>query len=245
VSAHVPDAHERWDELAAGYALDALEPDEELAFTEHLRGCDLCARLLDEHSFVAAQLGSLGVGSDDAHVPEWGSIRSNVVGPAGTRSLTPLSARRTVGRLPRLLAAAAAVLVLAGVALVGWQATQPSSSAGTRAISACAHRSGCSVVRLRAAHGAVPAVVLVDDGRATLVPMAMTPPAVNRTYVLWQVLRKGGPAAVSSFRDTKHDTSSSLATPYADTAAFAVSLEPAGAPPSQPSDVLAIGNTTA
>ena len=32
---------------------------------------------------------------------------------------------------------------------------------------------------------------------------------------------------------------------YADTAAFAVSVEPASAPPSQPTNVIAIGNTSA
>src|SRR6059058_2204250 len=155
MNARPVDSHERWDELAAAYALDALEPDEELEFTTHLRGCELCARGLDEHEFVAAQLGSLATGADDARVPEWSAIRSGVIGVDREAPVSSLAEHRHARRLPRLLGAAAAVLVLAGVGVVTWQATQPSTSPATRAVTACEHRSGCNVVQLHASRGAV------------------------------------------------------------------------------------------
>ena len=237
------DTHDRWDELAAGYALDALEPDEELAFTEHLAGCDICARQLDEHSFVAAQLGSLA-GDAEVRPPAWSTLRIGVVGHDRPSPVLPLQRRRPAA-LPRLLAAAAAVIVLAGIGVLSWQATQPTTTAATRAIADCRHHTGCSVVRLHTPTGVHAAVVLVSDDRATLVPLAMKPAAASRTYVVWQLPRAGSPTPVTTFAATGSDTTAPLVMSYADTAAFAVSLEPAGTPPSQPTDVLAVGNATA
>jgi hypothetical protein len=49
-------SHSRWEELAAGHALNALEPEEEHDFLRHLRGCDLCVRTLAEMNTVGAEL---------------------------------------------------------------------------------------------------------------------------------------------------------------------------------------------
>lgn len=48
--------HAAWDELAAGYAVNALEPEDEHAFLDHLRGCDTCKRTLAELEQVTGQL---------------------------------------------------------------------------------------------------------------------------------------------------------------------------------------------
>lgn len=49
-------AHAEFEELAAGYALDALEPEEEDRFLAHLPGCGRCGVALTQHLAVAAQL---------------------------------------------------------------------------------------------------------------------------------------------------------------------------------------------
>ena len=36
--------HEVFDELAVGWALHALEPEDEAVFAQHLPGCERCAR---------------------------------------------------------------------------------------------------------------------------------------------------------------------------------------------------------
>lgn len=51
-----PPSHERYEELAAGHALAALEPGEELEFTQHLAGCARCERTLVEHRETLAHL---------------------------------------------------------------------------------------------------------------------------------------------------------------------------------------------
>lgn len=72
-----PDAHELYEELAAGYALSALEPEDEQAFLGHLGGCARCERELAEH---AATLTHLAYAADAPEPPEslLASIRQGV-----------------------------------------------------------------------------------------------------------------------------------------------------------------------
>lgn len=235
--------HDEWDELAAGYALHALEPDEEQRFTEHLAGCEACTATLGDHELVAAQLGSLAYDSEESdEPPAWGAIRAAVVGDAPVSLDERRQARR---KQPWVLGAAAAVVAAVAAAVIVSQTTGGSPPASTRAISSCRHTSGCSIVQLRTPSGADPGVVLVSAGRATMVPLAMKPAAAGTQYVLWQLLRSGAPVPVDGFRSGTALQTAPLVMSYADTAAFAVSVEPASAPPSQPTHVIAIGNTTA
>jgi hypothetical protein len=54
------DEHRSWDELAVGWALHALEPEDETRFTDHLAGCARCVRTVAETTEVmAAMAGDL------------------------------------------------------------------------------------------------------------------------------------------------------------------------------------------
>ena len=54
------DEHSGWDELAVGWALHALEPEDETQFSAHLAGCARCVRTVGETSEVmAAMAGDL------------------------------------------------------------------------------------------------------------------------------------------------------------------------------------------
>ena len=48
--------HEEWEELAAGHALGALEPDDEQRFEAHRATCAECRRVLAETEAVMADL---------------------------------------------------------------------------------------------------------------------------------------------------------------------------------------------
>jgi hypothetical protein len=50
--------HETFDELAVGWALHALEPEDEAVFAAHLPGCERCARTIAETSDVMAAMAS-------------------------------------------------------------------------------------------------------------------------------------------------------------------------------------------
>ena len=56
------DEHARHDELAVGWALHALEPEDEAGFAAHLAGCDRCARTVaDTREVMAAMADDLPV----------------------------------------------------------------------------------------------------------------------------------------------------------------------------------------
>src|SRR3954468_21696155 len=50
--------HETWDELAVGWALHALEPEDEAVFARHLPDCTRCARTVAETVEVMAALAT-------------------------------------------------------------------------------------------------------------------------------------------------------------------------------------------
>jgi anti-sigma factor RsiW len=233
-------SHQVWDELVAAHALHALEPTDELRLIAHVDSCPSCRKRLDEFTLVAAQLGSLA--DDVTHAPSWAQMRPRLTGPPSrTARLAPvLPLRRRTGA--RVLAATAAAVVVIGGATAGWQLTRPSHATPTPvALSACQQQRGCQIIQMHG-RGGDNAAVVVEGGQASLVPIRLPAPAADRMYVLWQLPRDGSPIPVVTLRDATHQTSSvPLVTGYADTAAFAVSVEAAGPMPTRPTDVLAVG----
>ena len=242
------EAHRDWDELAAGHVLHALEPDEEQRFTDHLGSCERCQRLVDEHAHVAAQLGALAHDdqADDVDAPPaWDSIRTGIVGTSPRRTdpvVVPLQQRRA-RTAARLLAAAAAVIVAGGVSVTLLRGGGSSPSPATVAMQECSSSPTCHVVRLQQ-DKTERAVVLVDGQSARVVPTAMSAAPSGDVYALWQMPRDGRPVLVSALpgmRQGQPTASASLSLPYADTAAFAISRDPASVIPTTPTEVLAVG----
>ena len=227
--------HEQWDELAAGYALDALEPEEQAEFVEHLSGCARCHELVDQHSLVAAQLGSLAGG--DVSPPPWSAMRTGIVGPSQTAGDADVVVLRRRPRFVVMTSAAAAVAVLAA-GVIGWQATRGGTAKPLASAAACRHTTGCHIVALDTSAGAA-AQLLIHDGRAAVVPIAMPAPPPGSVWALWQLPRGGAPLLLTEFATGK--PSASLKVGYGQTAGFAVSREAVGATPAAPSEVIAAG----
>ena len=74
-----PDVHARFEELAAGYALHALEPEEEHDFLSHLRACARCERAVAVHGETLAHLA---YATNDVEPPATllAGIRAGVLG---------------------------------------------------------------------------------------------------------------------------------------------------------------------
>ncbi|RBY88341.1 anti-sigma factor domain-containing protein [Blastococcus sp. TF02A-26] len=53
-----PDRHEPFDELAVGWALHALEPEDDAVFSAHLPGCARCARTVAETAEVMGAMAT-------------------------------------------------------------------------------------------------------------------------------------------------------------------------------------------
>jgi anti-sigma factor RsiW len=137
-----PMSHSEFEELAAGYVLGALEPDDERAFREHLDGCTVCQATVRELEAVAGEL-AYAVAPVDPPDTVWAGIRREIrpeaAGPgtlpaapaagtgaetaAGTGAETGAGVATGVGAgrrgrrgrrlLPGLAAAAAILLVVA------------------------------------------------------------------------------------------------------------------------------------
>jgi anti-sigma-K factor RskA len=234
--------HGFWEELAAGYALHGLSPDEAERFVAHLETCDECAASMKDHEYVAAQLGSMAhYREHDAEAPSWESMRAAVVGRAPKEPVvSDLRAhrRRRDELSRRTLAAAAGVMVVAGGGIAAWQLTSGGGSS-------CVASDGCHRIELDAAGGTAAASLVVRGGHVTMTPTAMTPAPAGKTYVLWQQPRDGRATPIGEFTAASQTpVSVSLRRPYPSTQQFAVSLERSGLPPRAPSNLLASGLAT-
>lgn len=228
-------AHEHWEEQAAGYALDALEPEEAAEFAAHLAGCGECQALVDQHLLVAAQLGSLAY--DDRPAPTWTDLRPGIVGAPVDEE--PSNVVRMRPRRATLLTSAAAAAVAVVVGITVWQTTGGSNRNALVSASACANTSGCHVVVLRAGEKTA-ASVLVYGHDVALVSTTMPRPPTGSEWALWRLPKSGAPQLMTTF-DEANGTRTSLGLAYADIAGFAVSREAAGTTPTTPSTVVARG----
>lgn len=246
------EVHEHWEELAAGHALSALEPEEEAAFLAHLATCESCPEVLADHALVAARLGALVNDQDQA--PSWERIRAGILPatpradaaedvvhgttPAPVTSLDEVRARR---RAPRLLSAAAAAVLVTGAGAI-WVASsdKDQQSPQQATLAACAASPGCHVVDLQGK-----ASLVVSDGSVRLLSSSLSAPGAGKAYVLWQLPRGGDMTLIGSLRATEPGTvgeAHQLALPYDRTAGFGLSLEPAGVVPTRPGQVVAVSS---
>jgi anti-sigma-K factor RskA len=256
------DPHQAFEELAAGYALNALEPADEQAFLDHLAGCDRCPALVRQYGGVAGDLATLSVVAEPPR-DVWAGIENAlgaeaatdakptddppvVVGiDAGSRRRSRLSART-------MTAAAAATVAVASIA--GWQVathlTGNGPSRDQKLVSACERSTTCHQIHLVASGGQDQlGVVLVNGQQATLVDTKLSAidPA-RQTYVLWQLPRNGRPVGVTAFAVTKSQpqpiVTATLPLSYGTTEAMAVSREQGTTIPAAPSTTLAVAPAT-
>jgi anti-sigma-K factor RskA len=118
-----PMSHSEYEELAAGYVLGALEPDDEHVFRRHLEGCAACEANVRE---LEAVVGELAYAAPQVEPPDtvWAGIRREIRPEAARRPAVPRPdtagavagtgrRRRGLRVLPGLAAAAAILLVVA------------------------------------------------------------------------------------------------------------------------------------
>ena len=120
--------HSEYEQLAAGWALGALEPDDEVTFQRHLAACEACAASVRELEGV---VGDLAYAAPPVDPPAglWSSIergiapsarpsRATAAGPPRPQRARPRWGRPRRSPWPLRLAAAACVALL--VALSFW-----------------------------------------------------------------------------------------------------------------------------
>jgi anti-sigma-K factor RskA len=185
-----PMSHSEYEELAAGYVLGALEPDDEQAFQRHLVGCPICEANLRELEAVA---GELAYAAPPVEPPDtlWARIRREIEPEAARPAPVPEAApepapvpapgwppprpapaprrRRRGARLLQGLAAAAAILLVAVVSV--WNLNLRQENADYRARVAALER----------------ATQLANDPNASLVALndadVPAPPGAQATVI--------------------------------------------------------------
>jgi hypothetical protein len=203
--------HADYDALAAGWALSALEPGDELLFLAHLPTCEVCERAVAAHRDTLAHLA--WAVTDEVPPPSLlDGIRSGLVTTA--RDVEPLAplrldlgrpARqaRSVRLMTALVGAAAAVIALAVVLSVGRglsRQEQQAQLAADRLSSTVASLlvPGARKVDLEGEGGR--AAVIVNGSTVSLVMSGVAPnDASTSIYVLWEKTTFGDVRAVGAF----------------------------------------------
>jgi hypothetical protein len=251
--------HSRLDELAAGYALYALDPPDEQYFLAHLPGCSRCQDAIDDYRAVtaamAASLPDTGLGEPS------GRLRDRIMTAASEQPARPdddqgpaaevsdLASRRHRRRLRAVIAGTAAAAVLAAGGTI-WAQVSSSGSGSAPPLASCLQMRACrEVVLIAAGSQATAARVIVSGRTAWLVPSGLPADHPSRQiYVLWQITGRHVPVAVGSFdvgvRRGQAIRIGALAVPYDGTRAFAVSLERGRAIPATPSRPVALGQVS-
>ena len=88
-----PMSHSEFEELAAGYVLGALEPDDEHDFRRHLDGCATCEANVRE---LEAVVGELAYAAPPVDPPDtlWAGIRREIEPEAARRGAAQPRGRR-------------------------------------------------------------------------------------------------------------------------------------------------------
>ncbi|BEP11992.1 hypothetical protein acdb102_03030 [Acidothermaceae bacterium B102] len=243
--------HDEWEELAAGHALGALEPDDEQRYEAHLATCSECLQVLADTEAVMADLA---YASEPAGPPPelkarlMSAIHDASDGPSmgvvsSPDTLEIMRERRaSAGRHAReklvvnwvRLAAAASVVLLAIIAGGVWslQGTSDTNPA---------------FVALQSPTGTtdVATVEVLGDKAWVINSTIPTNDSSDSQYVLWTVPAEGAPTAVGGFDVAPGHTVVSVGRITATrghVAAFAVSKEPGRTVPTTPTTVVAKGS---
>lgn len=256
--------HAIWDELAAGFAVNALEPEDEHAFAAHLRGCDRCRATLASLEEVTAHLAyaaepaeppaDLGRRILDAAAAERPAVFGKTPPAHVTRPARPRGAPKTWQPAFRLatLATAAAVLVVLGLGM--WTmslrrdnaAQQAAIHRRTEALT-CLAAPETRKYRLAVGNGPRATTCLAGDRAYVVADGLDRNDAAGTNYVLWWMDAQRTPHAVERF-DVEAEGTAVFALPFdaepLQVTAMAISLEPGSALPAQPTRVIASGTAT-
>jgi anti-sigma-K factor RskA len=196
-------SHSEYEELAAGYVLGALEPDDEHVFAQHLGGCAICEATVRE---LEAVVGELAYAAPPADPPDtlWAAIRRRIRPEAVRRGPLPAAAPgpgpgRGLQLAPWVVAAAAIVAVLAlalwNLSLRDQNALYRDRLAALEQAARLANDPRAALVNLgdAAAAGGAQATVIASTLQDRGVLLVENLPALRRgrVYELWCIPARG------------------------------------------------------
>ena len=220
-------------DLTAAYALDALDPDEEREYEEHLRHCARCRTELKELQGTGS---ALAYATPAAEPPS--ELRERLLAQAvaerPTAQVIPLRRRMAVPTLAATAAAAIAAIALGiwASSLSGSLDTERQARADEAAVLALVASSDVSRIPLSGAEGTL---VIASDGQAALLVTSLPEAPSDQTYEVWVIEDVARPAGLFA---GGADMAVLLTERVAPGATVAVTLERAGGVPAPTSDPL-------
>jgi hypothetical protein len=248
VSTMTPEDHERWSELAAGFALSALDDADQATYIEHAVSCDTCRKLEQDFSEVIADLSLITPAVTPPASLKASIMRAVAEDDERRAPVIPLTGRprrfvhdgaSTVPRRMRsmptwLVGAAAAVVALALVAV--WLVPRHKQAS----IAARCAAVNCPVVTLTGA-GKPLAAVMVLDNSAYIDPHGLPATPAGDVYVLWALSNGTSPVGVAALHTVPSSgpiRAGAFTTPIGDVRGFAVTEERGASIPATPSEHL-------
>jgi anti-sigma-K factor RskA len=244
--------------FAAAYALGALDDDERVAFETHLATCEACAADVRAHAGVASLLPYALVAQEPsaglrarvlaaAAVPRATTTRQADVVPIGQAPSARPQTARGARAWPGWLAAAAALLLAAGLgaqlrderaaraSVEGTLAQERATRAEREALLASVLAPEVRTARLTAT-GQGPEVRVIwnrREGVVIVTAQALSPAPAGRTYQLWGIPTGGQPQSLGLFDadSTGHARAVLRVPPDAAMDVAAITVEPAGGSP--------------
>lgn len=175
-------------DLTAGYALDALDPDERGRYEEHLASCEPCREELQGFWAVSGALAHAAAGP----APPAG-LRGRILEQARAErgNVVSLQPRRRVA----LLSSAAAVAAVAALAVGIWAASVARELDGARGELAVL---GDPTARAYESAAGEARLVVTQAGEAALVVRNLAPAPEGKDYEIW-VFEDGVPQRAGLF----------------------------------------------
>jgi anti-sigma-K factor RskA len=226
--------------LAAAYALDALDERERGAFEAHYGSCDVC------HSDVQEMRRTLTSVAGSLAVPAPMSLKDRVMAEvAVTRQLSPslvpiaLPPRRRLG--PMIMVAAAAVMLLVGIAVFARRDTADSFSADLARVMEQPDSQVLTLENKSGGEGTFKVAWSSELGEAVLIGENLPTTPDDKAYELWLIA--GDQAMAMYVLDPAEDGNvhRRLDAP-ADPTAWAITVEPKEGTPTATGDIIYIAD---
>jgi anti-sigma-K factor RskA len=224
-------------QLAAAYALDAVEPEEARRFEAHLQSCPRCAAEVADFHATAAQLAGA------AATPPPTAMRDRVLARAAiTRQQSPHVRRSSPARrLAPLLAAAVVLAAVLGVGLTVRDLAAERDQARELAAVLAAPDARFATLDGEQPGPTVRVVWSPSNQAAVLIGADLAEPGPGRTYELW-ALADDGPHSAGVFDpDTDGRVEQRLALPAEPTGGWGITIEPEGGSPRPTGEILFVG----
>lgn len=213
-------------DLAALYAVGALEPEEERAFETHLDGCEACQRELTQ-----ARDGIAAVALDAAEEPP-AEMRRAVMARIDAEPVpTPIRS----ARIWQGVAAVAAVVAVAMTLL--WVGSRSELGRVEQLEEVLAAADLQTVEVADSPVGPIRFVYSPELGRGVLTGDGLEPIPDDRTYQLW-LIDDDGPASAGTFRPDAEGDALVVVEDIRPGVTLGLTVEPAGGSPQPTGDVL-------